>query len=252
MSIASEISRLQGAKSSIKTAIENKGVTVPSDLKLQGYGSCIDAIQTWGDYSCWSVAYWLQSSSVTLPSCTSTCWLVIWHSERAKDWTAIWIFNMNSYDRTSSTHWIYTLIKKAWVDSQWSCVYWQASDWNTSSKICFFKNTNNNDCYLIDTYHYSYFWWKWTAWNWKECYKRLWVDFSIPCVSCIWEWYICYRCAWSHDECCNSNPQWDDYSYVWGCFSCLSKCRWNPKASIKCWVITCVCNCNFRSAAIFC
>lgn len=44
MSIASEISRLQTAKVSIKTAIENKGVTVPSATKLDGYASLIDSI----------------------------------------------------------------------------------------------------------------------------------------------------------------------------------------------------------------
>lgn len=44
MSIATEITRLQGAKSSIKTAIENKGVIVPSNTTLDGYASLIDTI----------------------------------------------------------------------------------------------------------------------------------------------------------------------------------------------------------------
>ena len=46
MSIASEISRLQSAKASIKTSIENKGVSVPSSAKLDGYSSYIDAISS--------------------------------------------------------------------------------------------------------------------------------------------------------------------------------------------------------------
>ena len=46
MSIASEITRLQNAKASIKTSIENKGVTVPSATKLDGYSTLIDSIQT--------------------------------------------------------------------------------------------------------------------------------------------------------------------------------------------------------------
>lgn len=45
MSIATEISRLQSAKADIKTAIEGKGVTVPSSTKLDGYASLIDMIQ---------------------------------------------------------------------------------------------------------------------------------------------------------------------------------------------------------------
>lgn len=46
MSIASEITRLQNAKASIKTSIENKGVTVPAATKLDGYSALIDSIQT--------------------------------------------------------------------------------------------------------------------------------------------------------------------------------------------------------------
>lgn len=48
MSVATEITRLQNAKSAIKTSIENKGVTVPSTTKLDGYSALIDAIQTGG------------------------------------------------------------------------------------------------------------------------------------------------------------------------------------------------------------
>lgn len=45
MSIASEITRIQNAKASIKTSIENKGVTV-GDGTLDTYASKIDAIET--------------------------------------------------------------------------------------------------------------------------------------------------------------------------------------------------------------
>lgn len=48
MSIATEISRLQTAKSNLKTSIENKGVDVPADTKLDGYSALVDAIQTGG------------------------------------------------------------------------------------------------------------------------------------------------------------------------------------------------------------
>lgn len=48
MSIASEISRLQGAKADLKTAIEGKGVTVPSATKLDGYADLVDAISQGG------------------------------------------------------------------------------------------------------------------------------------------------------------------------------------------------------------
>lgn len=45
MSIATEITRLDNAKSAIKTAIEGKGVTVPSATTLDGYSTLIDDIE---------------------------------------------------------------------------------------------------------------------------------------------------------------------------------------------------------------
>lgn len=44
MSIASEITRLQTAKSDLKTSIENKGVTVPSATTIDGYAALVDQI----------------------------------------------------------------------------------------------------------------------------------------------------------------------------------------------------------------
>jgi hypothetical protein len=48
MSVANEITRLQGAKASLKTSIENKGVTVPSSTKLDGYSALVEQIQQGG------------------------------------------------------------------------------------------------------------------------------------------------------------------------------------------------------------
>lgn len=50
MSIASEISRLQTAKTDIKTAIEAKGVTVPSSAKIDVFDDYIAQIPTGGSY----------------------------------------------------------------------------------------------------------------------------------------------------------------------------------------------------------
>lgn len=44
MSIASQISRLMSAKSAIRTAIQNKGVTVPASTKLDDYADLIASI----------------------------------------------------------------------------------------------------------------------------------------------------------------------------------------------------------------
>ena len=48
MSIASEITRLQNAKADIKTAIEAKGVTVPSSAKLDDYDTYVSQISGGG------------------------------------------------------------------------------------------------------------------------------------------------------------------------------------------------------------
>lgn len=48
MSIASEITRLQGAKADLKTSIEAKGVTVPSATLISGYSSLVDQIVAGG------------------------------------------------------------------------------------------------------------------------------------------------------------------------------------------------------------
>lgn len=48
MSIATEIARLQNAKASIKSSIENKGVTVSPSATLDDYSALIDAISSGG------------------------------------------------------------------------------------------------------------------------------------------------------------------------------------------------------------
>lgn len=48
MAISDEIARLRQAKADLKTAIENKGVTVPSSTKLDGYADLVDSIEQGG------------------------------------------------------------------------------------------------------------------------------------------------------------------------------------------------------------
>lgn len=46
MGVITEIERLENAKADIKTAITNKGVSVPSGIKLDGLATLINDIQT--------------------------------------------------------------------------------------------------------------------------------------------------------------------------------------------------------------
>jgi len=48
MAISDEITRLQSAKSALKTSIEGKGVTVPSSAKLEDYPALVDSIEAGG------------------------------------------------------------------------------------------------------------------------------------------------------------------------------------------------------------
>ena len=48
MAISDEITRLQSAKSALKTSIEGKGVTVSSDATLDDYPALVDSIETGG------------------------------------------------------------------------------------------------------------------------------------------------------------------------------------------------------------
>ena len=50
MSIATEIARLQTAKADIKTAIESKGVTVPSNASIDTYDTYVSQIKTGPEY----------------------------------------------------------------------------------------------------------------------------------------------------------------------------------------------------------
>lgn len=49
MSIQTEITRIESAKTAIATAIEGKGVTVPTGTKLDGMAALVEAIEAGGD-----------------------------------------------------------------------------------------------------------------------------------------------------------------------------------------------------------
>ena len=51
MSIQTELTRITNAKAAIKTAIEGKGVTVPSGTLLDGMAALIESIQAGGDFN---------------------------------------------------------------------------------------------------------------------------------------------------------------------------------------------------------
>lgn len=55
MSVQTQIDRLNTAKKDLKTAIEAKGVTVPAETTLDGYGALVAQIEAGGD--AWTKVY---------------------------------------------------------------------------------------------------------------------------------------------------------------------------------------------------
>lgn len=66
MSVASEIQRIQNAKAAIKTAIEGKGVTVPSSTLLDGYAALITSIPSGGSTNEISFPAWVKNGDTHL------------------------------------------------------------------------------------------------------------------------------------------------------------------------------------------
>lgn len=48
MSVSDELTRIQGAKASLKTSITNKGVEVPDTALIDAYPALVDQIETGG------------------------------------------------------------------------------------------------------------------------------------------------------------------------------------------------------------
>lgn len=72
MSIATEISRLQTAKADIKTAIEAKGVTVPSSAKLDDFDTYIAQISGGGSATEYESGTYSPSEDISRPSISFT------------------------------------------------------------------------------------------------------------------------------------------------------------------------------------
>ena len=169
MTIASEITRLQWAKSDIKTSIENKGVTVPSDAKLDDYSGYVDQIQQ-GDW--WILAGGLRLyDNYVSPKDWSPriVWHMSWINDNKYYWCCVCSIEWSSanslasyvytYRKINTTNdMAYTLNNVTWDQS--SGIYTDAqypTFWSngTNVKIIFFVNSTRSS-------------------NWYYCYQALW------------------------------------------------------------------------------
>lgn len=169
MTIASEITRLQWAKADIKTSIENKGVAVPSDAKLDDYSSYVDQIQQGdgGVLSGWLRLYdnYVSSKDGTPRIKSSISW-VEWNKYY---WCAVYSLEWASASSLESG--VYTYRK---VDTTNDMAYkmnnvtWDQSSgvYSEASKASFWKNwTNMKIIFFVDSTRSS---------NRMYCYQAIW------------------------------------------------------------------------------
>lgn len=229
MTIASEISRLQTAKSCIKAAIENKWIEVWSGLTLDNYASCIDAIQTWGwlrifSYlavgwgwswgtwwfgpdRCWGYAWWWWGWEIDewilLADQDNYC-ILIWAGWAGPWWTWCNAWWKKWCDWCPSEicwcvcvkwwkWWEAPLSTSCRVNNWWSSWSWMA--WWASKML----SPGNNFWPW-----WGWWWdkWAWCIWSWDNFYSSRW-----------WDWWCWYRGMWWWG--------WGSWWCYWGCW-----CDW--------------------------
>lgn len=234
MTVASEISRLQTAKSNIKSSVASKWVTIPASAKLDEYSGYIDQIKH-NDYSEWTLAYWLKAT--TGLSWYKNRWLDLCYSEITDDWVVSWIFPSYWWMGSSNCDYIDVkfLAKQPWCLPQWDSTSCRVLD---NRSMCnwywFYAHKTNKDCFIINRAYCYCTAWSWSNWAEKQYYYRLWIDFSVPCMSCLGASYRCCSAGSYWDKNCDANSPWDDYEFIWKSFDCLKACRWNKPAWILC------------------
>ena len=185
MTIASEISRLQCAKSDICTAIENKWVTV-WNITLDNYSACIDAIPTWSDVAVvdFLLLWWWGGWGKT---CTTSWW---WGGAW---WVIIWRNYALSKGSYNVTIW-----------SKWT------NAWNWGSS-CF-------EGYV------ALWWWGGGTWCRTNCAWKNWASWGWAWwrISTVWKAQQCLYVQWHNWWAWNTNWHWWGGGWFWGDWCCCS------------------------------
>lgn len=200
MTIASEIERLQWAKSNIKTSIEGKWVEVPSNAKLSDYSGYIDQIPTW-----WASSYhWvkLYNNRVTNNDCTPTTTNVISWEE---DWKQYWLCATTTEPSSHNYYYygVYTF-RKVW-------------DWDIS--YAFTENgTYQNSSYTYTTRHWEVYksWnsvrvFTFTDWarSWQSSSNRRSYCYQFDWDISTWSLSSTYLWQWAYQDYNYANYWWD-------------------------------------------
>ena len=209
MTIASEIQRLQAAKSCIKAAIESKGVNIPNDLKLQGYSDCINCIQQWWQlsdvqfmYTPYFWASWNNWHSWDFWFSTCLIWdylfvnisandysksydymapKILYIKNWNKDWTVLSTWSViwtNNSNQTLYWNW-------SWIKVEWNLVkFYNAAYYNYAGSCYYYWVA----CYNMDTCQYTWLSNQWSAQSWYWSDGLYWYS-----VTCIWNCWYQYR-----------------------------------------------------------
>lgn len=167
MTIASEITRLQWAKTDIKSSIEWKWVSVPSDAKLDTYNTYIDQIKAW--------IWWLEvfiPETLTILNAIRNTNASPWMRESIYDWFSSeedvyyhYFWYRDDDDTAEDWYKIWAISKTAWNDLQFHT--WFAS----------YRNGNYNSYTRVVSKRMK------KSWNdvmvsvlWTNEYDRSWSD----------------------------------------------------------------------------
>ena len=262
MTIASEITRLQWAKADIKTAIENKWVTV-WNITLDNYSACIDAIPTWSDVAVvdflllwwwggwggncithwwWGGAWWViiwknyalskGSYNVTIWSWWTNAWN--WGNSCFEGYVALWWWGGGTWCRTNcawknwaSWGWAWWKIPTVWIAQQ--CLYvhggWFWGDWCCCSSG---YGWDGGIWYLTSmTWHEECFAWWWGGSNWWHWMYWWWNSQSNASTCGSWWWGSNngnYYYRWWWWALIISYPSDCGYNISWANCSCV--CNW--------------------------
>jgi len=201
MTIASEITRIQWAKADIKTAIEAKGVSIPSSDTIDCYACCIDSISTWSNVKFidllvvwWGWNWWWDTSYIWAWWWWGWWWWVIYKNN--------FVLSDNSYS---------IVVWNAWQNSCfWNCIAYAWWNWGWPAKYW---------------YAYAFWcpWWNWWGWWWTSCWSnystRWWVSCPLQWTTWMpgswnnwWGWWWATPC---NDASCMANRyDWKDWFYT--------------------------------------
>lgn len=246
MTIASEITRIQWAKSDIRQAIIDKWVDVCADLTIDNYACCIDAIQTWwwekyyellvvawwwGGWNWWWWAWGVVHKTISLSDNTYNIIVWKWWCK----WACSYVYWCNWWD---SQFWD---IIAYWWGWWWPCSYCACrwcnwwSWWGRWHNYCYtsesyiwkwciiwleaqwrdWGNWWTNNCYL---YPFGWWSWWWATQEWSGAYSNhsAGVEFDISWENVIYSWW-----GWGGTRWCDARQAiwWSGVWWNWAVYS---------------------------------